>query len=95
MKNGNGKHAKRRRIIALMTREEIEFLDKLGLDALFTTKHKLSRVSILGAMVDAAIKLGIDAKGIRSKKDLTDRILNAICGELGKNAGEYIKEENQ
>ena len=68
---------KRRRVIALLNREEIEYLDKLSMDALFTTGLKLSRVGIIAALVDAAMSLGISGKGIKGKKEFVQQMLNA------------------
>lgn len=68
---------KRRRVIALLTREEMEYLDRLGMDALFSTGSKLSRIVIIGALLDAAMALDVSAKGIRNKKELVREILEA------------------
>ena len=32
------------RVIAMLDRGQVDFLDKLGKDALFTAKHKLCRI---------------------------------------------------
>ena len=78
MKTKRTSKIKRRRVIALLTREEMEYLDKLGLDALFSTGSKLSRIDIIGALLDVAMELGISAKDIRNKKELAERILKAV-----------------
>lgn len=76
MKMNNKKNQKkRRRVIALLTREEMELLDKLGMDSLFSTGSKLSRVEIIAALVDAAMVLGISAKDVKNKQELVQRIL--------------------
>jgi len=59
-------------------REELEFIEKLGMDALFSTNSKLSRVDIMAALVDAAMALGISAEGVKNKKELAQRILDSV-----------------
>ncbi len=68
----------RRRVIAMLSREEIEFVDKLGMDALFSTGRRLSRVDIISALVEAVMKLGITGKGVKSKSALVEKILNSF-----------------
>ncbi len=66
----------KRRVIAFLDREEIEFLDKLSMDSSFSTGHKLSRVDIISALVRAAMAMRLSASGIRSREELVERILN-------------------
>lgn len=75
MKNTNGNRRKMGRIVAFLTREEIDFLDKLAKDALFSTGHKLSRTDIVRAFVDAVKVKEINADGIHSKAELEQRLL--------------------
>ena len=65
------------RVIALLNREQVDFLDKLGKDALFTTGAKLSRTKIIYAMVNALRSLGITGNGVRSKEELEQKIIKA------------------
>lgn len=76
--NGNSRKIKQRRVIALLKREEMEYLDRLGMDSLFSTGSKLSRVEIIGAFVDAAMLLGISAKEVRTKQELVQKILDTM-----------------
>jgi len=64
------------RIIALLTREEMEFLDKVGMDALFSTGHKISRIDVISALVEAAMELKLSAEDVATKEDLVARILD-------------------
>lgn len=63
------------RVVAFLTREEVDFLDKLAKDALFSTGHKLTRTDIIRAMVDAARAREVDAQGVHSKCELEQRLL--------------------
>lgn len=79
MKNGRSDGRKMHRVIAIMDREEIDFLDKIGKDALFTEGTKLSRIKILRAMVNAMKELHIDGKNIKNEEDLKNEILKKVA----------------
>jgi hypothetical protein len=66
------------RVITFLTRDELDFLDKIGKDALFSAGTKLSRSKIISAIVNIIRKLGINGCGLSSKKELEDRIIEAI-----------------
>ena len=66
------------RVIAIMNREEVDYLDKIGKDSLFTTGVKLSRIKILRAMVEAIKELKIDGKNIKNEEDLKNEILKKV-----------------
>jgi len=62
------------RVITALGREEMDFLDKLGKDALFTTGHKLSYNEILRGLIDFAMERGISGENIDSAKALKQRL---------------------
>ena len=66
------------RIVAFLTRAEIDFIDSLAKDALFSTGHKLSRTDIIRAMIDCIRVNNIDGNGISSKSDLEKRLLRLM-----------------
>ena len=66
------------RVIATMNRAEIDYLDKIGKDSLFTKGVKLSRIKILRAMVEAMRELGINGKDIKNEEDLKNEILKKV-----------------
>ena len=66
------------RVVTFLNREEVDFLDKLGKDALFSTGLKLSRAKILSWLVDFIERLKITGKGIKSETDLEKRIINIL-----------------
>ncbi|MFC1806966.1 hypothetical protein ACFL0T_01170 [Candidatus Omnitrophota bacterium] len=81
------------RIVAFLNREEIDFIDKLSKDALFSTGHKLSRTDIIRALVNA-IKAGdIDAEGVRSKQDLEKKLLILMHITLPQTAYDLKKKK--
>ncbi|UCB56573.1 MAG: hypothetical protein JSV30_05020 [Candidatus Omnitrophota bacterium] len=71
---GNNAH----RVITFLTRDEVDFLDKIGKDALFSAGTKLSRSKIISAIVNVMRKLGIDGTGLHSKKELEKRAMEAM-----------------
>ncbi|MBI4355333.1 MAG: hypothetical protein HY597_02630 [Candidatus Omnitrophica bacterium] len=71
------------RVIAALNREQVDFLDKLGKDALFSSGVKLSRTEILSAMVDILRKLRVSGEGLASRDGLEERILAAMKQSKG------------
>ena len=66
------------RVIALLTREQVDYLDKLGKDAQFSSGNKLTRTQILAAMVNAFRRLDLDGEGVRSASQFEQRIVDAM-----------------
>ncbi|MBN1587707.1 MAG: hypothetical protein JW937_09830 [Candidatus Omnitrophica bacterium] len=69
------------RVIALLDREQVDFLDEIGKDALFSTGTKLSRTKIIAAMVNAMRRMGVNGHGVRSVRELELRISEEIARE--------------
>ena len=72
------------RVITMLNREELDFLDKLGKDALFTTGHKLSHNEILKGLIDFAIELGLSGERIDSFRTLKEKMLERMRQEQDK-----------
>ena len=70
------------RVITMLGRQELDYLDKLGKDALFSTGHKLSHNDILRGLIDFAMEAGISGEKIDSAKSLKNKILSKI-NQLG------------
>ncbi len=67
------------RIVTFLGRSEVDFLDKVGKDALFSTGVKLSRARLIAWLVDFVEKLNINGENIKSEEDLENRIRKFIC----------------
>ena len=65
-------------MVTFLKRDEVDFLDKLGKDALFSTGLKLSRTKLIAWLIDFVEKLNINGKGIKSENDLEKRIINIL-----------------
>lgn len=70
VKFGEGYKIKTHRVITMLDRKEMDFLDNLGKDALFSTGHKLSYNDILRGLIDFAIEAGISGQKIDSAEAL-------------------------
>ncbi|MBU2540431.1 MAG: hypothetical protein KJ593_00865 [Candidatus Omnitrophica bacterium] len=70
--------ALKQKVVTFLNREEIDFLDKLGKDAWFSTGMKLSRTQIIEALVNLMMEMGVGGKGVDSKEELKQHILKAL-----------------
>ena len=75
------------RVITMLDREELEFLDKLGKDALFSTGHKLSYNEILRALIDFSKEVGLSADNVDSDTALKEKLFRQIREGLQKTNG--------
>ncbi len=66
------------RVITMLDRKEMDFLDKLGKDALFSTGHKLSYNEILKGLIDFAMESGVSGENINSLAALKEKMLERI-----------------
>lgn len=90
------KKAKRAgRIIAFLAREQMDFIDKVGKDALFSTGKKLSRSSTIQSLVEAVRNLNVTGDDVYSPADLETKMhevlkktLSDISEQIKKKAGE-------
>lgn len=73
---------KKERVVTFLDREEVDFLDKVGKDALFSTGMKLSRAKLIAWFVDFIKKLNIGGENIKSKKDFEDRVKEVMEQQL-------------
>ncbi|MFA6217069.1 MAG: hypothetical protein WDL87_05390 [Candidatus Omnitrophota bacterium] len=77
MKN-NFYQDKSQRVVTFLNRDEVDFLDKLGKDALFSSGLKLSRAKLIAWLIDFTKKLNIDGQNLRSEEDFENRILEVL-----------------
>jgi len=74
----NNSSEKKERVITFLNRDEVDFLDKLGKDALFSLGTKVSRAKLIAWMVDMVKGLGLDGQTLKSEEDLEARIVELI-----------------
>ena len=66
------------RVVTFLDREEVDLLDKIGKDALFSTGMKVSRAKILAWLIDFLRDIKINGEGIKSEADFEKRIIEKI-----------------
>jgi hypothetical protein len=71
-------HPKNQRVVTFLNRDEVDFLDKMGKDALFSSGTKLSRAKLIAWLIDILKGLNISGDNIRSEKDLETKIMEMI-----------------
>ena len=79
------------RVITLLERKEMEFLDKMGRDSFFSTGHKLSYGEILKGLLDLAMDSDVSGEGVDSVEKLEEKLMQKIPLLLQ----EIEKEKNQ
>ena len=72
------KNVSTHRVVTFLTREELEFLDKLEKDMMFSTGRHLSRSQILQDMAELLSRTRMNAIGIKSDDELKKKIQEAI-----------------
>jgi hypothetical protein len=73
---------KNQRVVTFLNRDEVDFLDKLGKDALFSTGLKLSRAKLIAWLVDFIKKLNINGENIKSERDLENMVMEVLGQNL-------------
>ena len=74
----NDIEGKNQRVVTFLNREEVDFLDKLGKDALFSTGAKLSRSKLIAWLVNFTEHLRINGENIKSEMDFENRIRGVL-----------------
>ena len=81
-------HLRAHRVIASLNREQLDFLDKIGKDALFSSGVKLSRTEILSAMVNVLKRLPLSGEGVHSGRQFEEQVLRIIF-KFKQRGGKY------
>jgi len=81
MENVEKWEEKKERVVTFLDRQAVDFLDKLGKDALFSAGLKLSRAKLLAWLVDFVRGLNINGENIKSQEELENRIKELIAGQ--------------
>ena len=89
MKTDTIERKKFSRVVALLTRDETDFIDKIAKDALYSTGHKLTRTEIIRAMVDVLVDKEISGEGVNSRSEL-ERRLSHLMSRTIKDTAETL-----
>ena len=85
------------RVVTFLNRPQVDFLDKLGKDALFSTGVKFPRTRVISALIDLLRKVNVSGEGLRSDQDLEERLLKKLANgtpEARRLASELTQETN-
>ncbi len=69
------------KVVSFLSREQMDFIDKIGKDAWYSTGKNISRAAIIQALVEAARKIDLAGNNINSQTELEEKI-----AEVAKNA---------
>jgi hypothetical protein len=81
------------RVVTFLNRKEVDFLDKLGKDALFSTGMKLSRAKLIAWLIDFMKELNINGKDIKSEQDLEKKIREILGQKKGSSPASHAPLE--
>jgi len=83
------------RVVTFLDRIQVDYLDKLGKDALFSMGVKFPRTRVISALIDLLRKVNLSGEGLRTDRDLEERLLHKLGGrmpEVRKLANELMEE---
>jgi hypothetical protein len=84
----NAMALQRERVVTFLDREEVDFLDKVGKDALFSTGLKLSRAKLISWIIDFAKSLAINGENLKSEADLNKQLKEILKENIENNKKE-------
>ncbi len=82
------------RVVTFLDRTQVDYLDKMGKDALFSMGVKFPRTRIISALIDLLRKMNVSGEGLRSDLDLEQRLLQKLgvgSSEAKKLASELME----
>lgn len=85
------------RVVTFLDRTQVDYLDKMGKDALFSTGVKFPRTRIISALIDLLRKANLSGEGLRNDHDLEERLVQKISSgalEVRRLASD-LTEENR
>lgn len=83
------------RVVTFLDRNQVDYLDKLGKDALFSTGVKFPRTRVISTLIDLLRKANVNGDGLRTDQDLEERLLKKLAGGLPdakRLAGELMED---
>lgn len=83
------------RVVTFLDRSQVDYLDKMGKDALFSTGVKFPRTRVISALIDLLRKVNLSGEGLRSDQDLEERLIQKISSgavEVRRLASELVEE---
>ena len=69
---------KNMRVVTFLNRKEVDYLDKLGKDALFSSGTKISRAKLIAWLIEFTSKFNLNVDNVRDERDFEHRLLEVI-----------------
>ena len=85
------------RVVTFLDRSQVDYLDKLGKDALFSTGVKFPRTRVISVLINLLRKANVSGEGLRTGQDLEERLvrrMNSGIPDARKIAGEIVEESH-
>lgn len=82
------------RVVTFLDRNQVDYLDKMGKDALFSTGVKFPRTRIISTLIDLLRKVNVSGEGLKSDQDLEQRLLQKLgsgAAEVRRLASELVE----
>ena len=82
------------RVVTFLDRQQLDYLDKLGKDALFSTGVKFPRTRVISALINLLQKASVTGEGLRTDQDLQERLLKKLgceASDVRRLAGELVE----
>ena len=91
--NDNNGGLKAGRVVVNLTRKDLEFIDNIGRDALFTTGKRLTNNKIIRAFIGVMQEIKVKGDGLYSDEELKNRILIKLKIKKDKRTYPRFKKE--
>ncbi len=65
------------RVVTFLDRDQVDWLDRIGKDALFSTGVKFPRTRIIAGLIDFLRWANVGGEGVRTERDFQDRLVVA------------------
>jgi len=66
----------------MLDRQQMDFLDRVGKDALFSTGHKLSYNEILKSLIDFAMEAGVSGEMADSENKFKEMLIEKVVERI-------------
>jgi len=83
------------RVVTFLDRSQVDYLDKLGKDALFSTGVKFPRTRVISALINLLRRANVGGDGLRTAQDLEERLIKRLSSgipDARRLAGEIVEE---
>lgn len=77
----NAVRHKTHRVVTFLDRDQVDLLDRIGKDALFSTGAKFPRTKIIAGLIELLRWTNVSGEGIHTEHDFEQRLLEA-CRKL-------------